>query len=72
MARKNVGVVFGRPRTTQAPKSPEGRPVPAPGVAPSGSFAPGIPAKGFSRGGRAGFTRMPHYHDDPNHSKGKC
>jgi hypothetical protein len=74
MPRKNFGVRLGRPPATAAsrmgppPMSPlAGQRMPAPaGVAPSGGFAPGIPASGFNKGGKVhGFSRMPKWHDDP-------
>ena len=38
-----------------------------PGAAPSDTFSPSVPAASFARGGKAGFDRMPHHHDDPSH-----
>lgn len=77
MARKTFGVALGRPPKTKAarlgapPKMGSPGPMSAPpGASPMDSFAPGLPASGFKRGGEAGFARMPHHHDDPAFAKG--
>lgn len=83
--RKNVGVRMGRPPMTAAARMPAphkpkmatgagpsmNSSVPM-GAAPSDGFAPGLPAAGFSRGGRAGYGAMPHHHDDPDHNASEC
>ena len=70
--RKNFGVRLGRPTSPAANRMPAPPKMTAEllsgpmGASPMDSFAPGIPAAAFKRGGGVGgYSTMPKHHDDP-------